>query len=220
MKKPFYKKWWFITIVVLLLLSVIGNTLGEPTNNSATDDTVAQKAADTKEKDVEEKAASEQKAKEESTEKEAREAEEKTEQNAKDEAEKATKDKAQNSSEWLITIEGIAQNNDGVADKFYSLEKYMMGYEPSKDEVNTFKENILTLYKNGSYLATPTENVTMLTLIFQSYIVEQNSNKEWKDFAFDFHQNVKYVYRGVDAPNSDAVKANERQMDKVINKLK
>ncbi|WNS79265.1 hypothetical protein RRU94_17065 [Domibacillus sp. DTU_2020_1001157_1_SI_ALB_TIR_016] len=38
-------------------------------------------------------------------------------------------------------------------------------------------------------------------------------------FAFDFWQNTKYVYRDVDAPDSQPVQANEEQMDKDLSKI-
>ncbi len=95
----------------------------------------------------------------------------------------------------------------------------MMEYEASEDEVNEFKQNILSSYKDKIYLSNIENHEKMLTNIFQSYIVEQNSEGEWKDFAFDFFQNSKYTYRGVDAVDSESVKSNEEQMNKVVNNL-
>lgn len=120
---------------------------------------------------------------------------------------------------WNESLEEIIKSSDAPPDKFYAVEKVMMDAEVPEVDVETFKQDILTAYKEKTYLADPTNDSVMLTYIFKSYIVEQNETDAWKDFAFDFHQNVKYVYRGVDGPDSEAVKANESQMDKVINNL-
>lgn len=120
---------------------------------------------------------------------------------------------------WNESLEEIISSSDVPSDKFYALEKVMMDAEVTEAEVESFKQDILTAYKEKTYLADPTNDSVMLNHIFKSYIVEQNESNAWKDFAFDFHQNVKYVYRGVDGPESEAVKANESQMDNLINNL-
>lgn len=120
---------------------------------------------------------------------------------------------------WTESFEEIINSSDAPSDKFYSLETVMMDAEVSEDDVKSFKQEILSAYKEKRYLSNPTDDEIMLNLIFKSYIVEQNAENEWKDFAFDFHQNVKYVYRGAETPESDSVKSNEEQMDKIINKL-
>ncbi|MBD8033026.1 hypothetical protein [Solibacillus merdavium] len=120
---------------------------------------------------------------------------------------------------WNESLEEIISSSDAPADKFYALEKVMMDAEVTEADVDSFKQDILPGYKDKTYLADPTNDSVMLNFIFKSYIVEQNETDAWKDFAFDFHQNVKYVYRGVDGPESVAVKANEVQIDKVINNL-
>lgn len=120
---------------------------------------------------------------------------------------------------WNESLDEIINSSDAPSDKFYALEKVMMDAEVDEADVESFKQDILTAYKGKTYLADPTNDSVMLNHIFKSYIVEQNETDAWKDFAFDFHQNVKYVYRGVDGPESEAVKANESQMDKVINNL-
>lgn len=120
---------------------------------------------------------------------------------------------------WNESLEEIINSSDAPSDKFYSLETVMSNAEVSEDDIKSFKQEILSSYKDKTYLSNTTDDETMLNLIFKSYIVEQNEENEWKDFAFDFHQNVKYVYRGAETPDSDSVKSNEAQMDKVISKL-
>jgi hypothetical protein len=54
-------------------------------------------------------------------------------------------------------------------------------------------------------------NEYMLTNIFKSAVVESSYDAREMmpidDFAFDFWQNTKYTYRGVDSLDSDAVKS-------------
>lgn len=228
MKKPFYKRWWFIAFAVLLVLGAIGSMgeesatdeSNEPANVEAeksqeeTPKETAEEKAAREAKEVEEKVVAEQKAKLEA------------EAKAKAKVDQVVPEKEEESivaevPAWQTEIETLAGNSDGASDKFYAIEKFMMDYESkaTSEEVDSFKENILKAYQDKTYLNNPTDHKIMLTQIFQSYIVERHESKEWKDFAFDFHQNVKYVYRGVDTPDSDAVKANEAQMDKVINNL-
>lgn len=229
MKKPFYKRWWFIAFAVLLVLGAIGSMGEESATNKSNEPaqveaekTQAETPKETDEekgaretKEAEEKALAEQKAKEEA------------EAKAKAEVDKVAPEKEEEPivaevPAWQTEIETLAGNSDGASDKFYALEKFMMDYESkaTSEEVDSFKENILKAYQDKTYLNNPTDHKIMLTQIFQSYIVERNESKEWKDFAFDFHQNVKYVYRGADAPDSDAVKANEAQMDKALVNIK
>lgn len=120
---------------------------------------------------------------------------------------------------WNESLEEIINSSDAPSDKFYALEKVMMDAEVAEADVESFKQDILKAYKEKTYLDDPTNDSAMINYIFKSYIVEQNETDSWKDFAFDFHQNVKYVYRGVDGPESEAVKANEAQMDKVLGDL-
>ncbi|MER2079695.1 hypothetical protein [Psychrobacillus psychrotolerans] len=114
---------------------------------------------------------------------------------------------------WEEQIKQIAENEDVAADKFHAIELYMMDYEASVEEVDQFKSDIISEYKAGTYLNDITNHEFMLSNIFKSYIVEQNSDGAVKDFAFDYLQNMKYTYRGVDAVDSDAVKANEAQLN-------
>lgn len=221
MKKTFYKRWWFIALAIIVVLGAIGSMGKESATNKSNEPAQVEDEntqAETPKETDEEKAA-----------RETKEAEENALAEQKDEEKAAAEQKAKEEGSivaevpiWQTEIENIAGNSDGAADKFYALEKFMMEYKSkaTSEDLGLFKKNILKAYQDKSYLNNPTDHQIMLTQIFQSYIVERHESKEWKDFAFDFHQNVKYVYRGVDAPNSDAVRANESQIDKVINGLK
>jgi hypothetical protein len=99
------------------------------------------------------------------------------------------------------------------------VEAFMASYDATPEEIEQFQSNIITAYKDGIYLSKIEDHEFMLSHIFMSYVVEQNSEAPVKDFAFDYHQNLKYTYRGVDAVDSEAVKANESQMNKKLSEL-
>lgn len=122
-------------------------------------------------------------------------------------------------SNWQEQISTIANNSDLAKDKFYALELYMMNYVTTPELVEQFKVEIVEDYKSGTYLSELENHQRMLSNIFKSYIVEQNSEGAIKDFAFDYFQNLKYTYRGVDTIDSAAVKSNEDQMNKALNKM-
>lgn len=99
----------------------------------------------------------------------------------------------------------------------------MMSYRDriTDAEVKQFTSDIIDDYKSRKYLSELTNHERMLTNIFKSYIVSEKSKDQATiDFAFDYFQNMKYTYRGVDAVYSDAVKANEGQMDKALKQIK
>ena len=121
---------------------------------------------------------------------------------------------------WEEEIKNIANNNDAASDKFYSLETFMASYKSTPEEVEQFKSDIISTYKDDSYLSNIGDHEFMLKHIFMSYIVEQNSEGPLKDFAFDYHQNMKYTYRGADTVDSESVKSNEAQMDKKLTEIK
>lgn len=138
------------------------------------------------------------------------------------EAEPTPVEKVESSQEEIVTkawpdmINELAANGDVATDKYYALEKYMMSYKTNENEVSQFKQNILASYKDKTYLANSENHEQMLNQIFQSYIVEQNTADDWNDFAFDYFQNVKYVYKRLDTVDGEAVKANEIQMNHVL----
>lgn len=130
--------------------------------------------------------------------------------------------KVEKVKDWNEEITAIATSTDTTADKFNTLEKFMMDYRNSvkSEEITAFEYDIITDYKSGTYLNELENHERMLTNIFKSYIVEQNADGALKDFAFDYFQNLKYTYRGADTVDSEAVKANEAQMDKALQEIK
>jgi len=117
---------------------------------------------------------------------------------------------------WARRIHEISSNEDKATDKFYELEEILLEFEPSAEEVEQFKSDIIEDYKSGTYLDELDNHDRMLTNIFKSHFVEKNSEGAVKAFAFDYYQNLKYAYRGIDAPDSEAVKSNEEQMNEVL----
>lgn len=63
----------------------------------------------------------------------------------------------------------------------------------------------------------------MLENIFKSQVVENYYKDEkqnpMQSFAFDFWQNSKYNYRGVDTMTSESTLSNEKQMDKALSEI-
>ncbi|MCU5666205.1 hypothetical protein OCB72_15915 [Bacillus cereus] len=124
------------------------------------------------------------------------------------------------SSEWKNKIIEISSSNKTPNEKFDVISKYAHDYKPTKDEVKTFGDEIIKEYKDKNYIKDVSNHEYMLTNIFKSEVVERNaSEKPLKDFAFDFWQNSKYNYRGVENATSSATQANERQMDKALGKM-
>ncbi|PEC73787.1 hypothetical protein CON25_09180 [Bacillus thuringiensis] len=124
------------------------------------------------------------------------------------------------SSQWKSKIIEIASNNKTPNEKFDEISRYAHSYKPTKDEIKTFGDEIIKEYTNKTYIKDVSNHEYMLTNIFKSEVVERNaSEKPLKDFAFDFWQNSKYNYRGVENATSSATQANERQMDKALGKM-
>ncbi|WP_088114432.1 hypothetical protein V6946_27520 [Bacillus sp. PPSBB_2] len=124
------------------------------------------------------------------------------------------------SSQWKSKITEIASNDKTPNEKFDEISKYAHNYKPTKDEIKTFGDEIIKEYTNKTYIKDVSNHEYMLTNIFKSEVVERNaSEKPLKDFAFDFWQNSKYNYRGVENTTSSATQANEHQMDKALNKM-
>ncbi|WP_155591838.1 hypothetical protein [Lysinibacillus cavernae] len=120
---------------------------------------------------------------------------------------------------WQEEISKLASNSDTAADKFYALEKMLMEYTATDSEVKEFSTYIVDDYKSGNYLSEIDNHKRMLTNIFKSYYVEKDSEGAIKDFAFDYLQNMKYTYRGVDTVDSEAVKSNEDQMNEALKQI-
>lgn len=121
---------------------------------------------------------------------------------------------------WVNKIKEVASSDKSTTEKFDEVSKYAHVYTPSNDEVKQFGNDIIKEYKDKNYIKDISNHEYMLTNIFKSQVVDSNAlEKPLKDFAFDFWQNSKYNYRGVENATSGSTLANERQMDKALNKM-
>ncbi len=135
-----------------------------------------------------------------------------------------TKHKAEEVATLPDDIKKIATSDKTETEKFDEVTVKARNYKPTSDELNEFENYIVNEYKNGTYLIDIKNHEYMLTNIFKATVVErQHDDKDQQpidNFAFDFLQNTKYTYRGVDAVDSEAVKSNEEQMNKALSKMK
>jgi hypothetical protein len=124
---------------------------------------------------------------------------------------------------WQEEIKQVAESNKSETEKYDVVMKLAKEYQPSKEELAEFKLFIVGEFRSGKYLSDPKNHEYMLSNIFKAAVInEQYKDKDQEpinEFAFDFLQNTKYVYRGVDDVDSQAVKANERQMEKALEKM-
>ncbi len=124
--------------------------------------------------------------------------------------------------DWDSKIEKIAQSKDSPTGKYDQVMILAKDYTPIKKEVEKFAVYIITEYQSKQYSADITNDEYMLKNIFRANVINNyigKVNTPLNDFAFDFYQNTKYLYRGVDTVDSAAVRANERQMDKALAKM-
>lgn len=205
MKKPFYKHWIFWAIVIVVAGGIIGLTTGD---KAAVDQTVpaatedAQPAADPAGEASAEPGTAPTDAIAPSPSAEAAAA-------------------GTSSINWESAIKQIAASDTAPTQKADAAEILARDYKPSAEELQDFESQIVEEYSARNYLAHIEDAEYMLTNIFKAVVVERtNEGTPIGDFAFDFHQNSKYTFLGADAPDSDAVKSNEEQMQKALDKIK
>lgn len=134
-----------------------------------------------------------------------------------------TKDGTIDKNNWNEQVKSIALSDKSKTEKFDEVSKLASDYSLSDSELNEFQNYIVNEYKSKNYLKDINNDEYMLANIFKSTAVEKNYDDSEQNpadaFAFDFLQNTKYTYRGVDSVDSDAVKSNEHQMDKSLAQL-
>lgn len=122
--------------------------------------------------------------------------------------------------DWDTQVVDIANGDGSETEKFDQVSSLAMDYSPTDEELETFGNDIVNEYKNGTYLSDITNHEYMLKNIFKAQVVDRAFEDSEQDpldsFAFDFLQNSKYTYRGVDAVDSQPVQANEKQMDDAL----
>ena len=120
--------------------------------------------------------------------------------------------------DWESEIKQIAKSNGSATEKYDAVEEFAATYPAVDETVEEFTDDIISNFKSGSYLANSEEE--FLTQIFKATTVEQNTSGGVKEFAFDYWQVQKYVYRGAEKPNSQFVESNEYQMNKSLQSIK
>jgi hypothetical protein len=122
---------------------------------------------------------------------------------------------------WEDKVKEIAASTGTETEKFDQVSSFAMNYKSSKEEITEFEEFIIKEYKEGRYISDLKNNEYMLGNIFKSQVVEQSyqEGEPMKDFAFDFLQNSKYTYRGVDTATSESTLSNQEQMDKKLSEM-
>ena len=122
---------------------------------------------------------------------------------------------------WQEKVKAVATKDATETEKFDEISLFAMDYQPTEEEIKEFEDFIINEYKSGNYIKDLTNHEYMLSTIFKSQVGERyyDDGERMKDFAFDFWQNSKYTYRGVDTPDSTPVKSNEDQMNKALEKM-
>lgn len=212
--KKHFKLTGFSFLLAVIAFITFG-TFGEENTNETVEKAVADVAEEKEPGETdEEKMVREQK-----------EAEEKVleEQKAKADDEIKTKTEPVVASTWRDKVNEIAQAVGSATDKYDAIMLYAKDYPATDDEIAEFEKYIIAQYQSKEYLADITNSEYMIGNIFRANVINVfygQVNSPINNFAFDFYQNTKYTYRGVDAIDSDAVRSNERQMDKALKEIK
>lgn len=126
-------------------------------------------------------------------------------------------------------IKLIIENNmnESLNSKYNLVSEYAYSYKLSKKQLSTFTMDIVNAYKSGTYLSDVSNEQYMLENIFKATLVNRyygnvkaNESTPYGEFAFDFMQNTRDIYRGIQSVGDEVTAANERQMDKSIAQFK
>lgn len=123
--------------------------------------------------------------------------------------------------DWEAALKELASDDSSKTEKADAAERLARDYTASDDEIAVFQEFIVDEFKSKRYLAESDNDIYMLSNIFKSVVVNRSIKESHpiSQFAYDFYQNSKYVYRGADIIDSDSVKSNEQQMNKSLQKI-
>ncbi len=122
---------------------------------------------------------------------------------------------------WQDKVKEVAASKGTETEKFDEISLYANEYVPTEEEVKEFEQYIIKEYKDRKYIMDISNHEYMLGNIFKAQVVEQyyNDGEPMKDFAFDFFQNSKYNYRGVENMTSESTLSNEEQMNEALQEL-
>jgi len=127
--------------------------------------------------------------------------------------------KSSEDATWQDKVKEVASLNSPPPKKFDTIVAYAKKYPATKAEIKEFEDYIKAEYKNKKYLADVQNNDYMLENIFKAYVVNRYYGEEEtpiNDFVFGFYQNSNYTFKGLESTNINAIKYNERQMDKAL----
>lgn len=137
----------------------------------------------------------------------------------KDETDKEDlKEEKKSSIDWEKEIVNISNTNQSKTEKFDSIEAIARDFISTDANTSKFANDIITHYQKGDYLELNEQQ--FLTQIFKASVVERNTSGDINEFAFDYWQVQKYVYRGAEQPDSQFVQSNESQMNKSLKLIK
>lgn len=124
---------------------------------------------------------------------------------------------------WEDEISEIAATEQSETEKHDAVMALVSDHEVTGEEVTVFEEQIISDFKDGTYLADIENHEYMLKNIFKARAIdifyEDELKKPIDSFAFDFLQNTKYTYRKVDAVDSESIKSNELQMEDTLSEI-
>ncbi|HWL26021.1 MAG TPA: hypothetical protein VNR38_20095 [Ureibacillus sp.] len=121
---------------------------------------------------------------------------------------------------WQNEIGVLVSNNKPAKEKYTELEAFLENYEVPADEVEQFKDDLISDYESKRYLGNVEEHQYMLSMLLKTHIIEQNNpGTPLGEFASLMHQNLKSTYFGEEDADSDAVKANESKMDEELGQI-
>ncbi|MFE3573652.1 hypothetical protein [Lysinibacillus sp. NPDC059133] len=124
---------------------------------------------------------------------------------------------------WQDKVKEITSLNSPPTEKFDTIVAYAKKYPATKAEIKEFEDYIIAEYKNKKYLEDVQNDEYMLGNIFKAYVVNRYYGEEEtpiNDFVFGFYQNSNYTFKGLESTNSNAIKYNERQMDKSLEDIR
>jgi hypothetical protein len=192
-KKPFYKQVWFWALIVVIIIGgALRNQDEKEGETAAVDPSPTEQATKAPEPT--------------STEAPATEA-------------PATEAPVSAPADWQTVVKEIAANGDtSKTEKADAVAIIAKNYQLTQTEAFEFAHFMIDELAKDNYLADPENDEYMLSSIFRAvaveHLIDDAEQLPLDAFAFDFLQNVKYVYRGVETPESESVQANERQMQK------
>lgn len=127
-------------------------------------------------------------------------------------------------SSWKSEIAELAKSDQTETEKADAAEMLGRHYKDlTKEDITSFENDIISDYKSKKYLSDIHNADYMLSNLFKTAAIQaaydKNDPNPIIDFAFDFYQNTKYTFRGVDKVDSHEVQANEEQLSKSLIKI-